>query len=587
MPAIAELITDVIAERGASTPFARGHASWLPGTSASATRSMRHLGPDRAVIAARPGPSDGGVCPRPAPRPGNRPREQLGEGRAGRRGRSGRCASQHTAARVAAGPGAAEQPADEWWDAVRTLVAATIGAGTAAVPRPGPGARRDMRQRALSDAAPRRRRRPAARPRAPVRRPASGRRRRARRRPRRREPRRRRVAAQAPVARPRAPGHASPNADAVRSARSRRVPAHRRPWPRPSQRATDRRPVRRGPARLATGRVCRPPASTPTALPPLRRAGEVLGVVTAGAAGASGLPAGTPVVVGMGDTPAELLGAGVVEPGEVLLYYGTTTSVDVCTHSFEEYLRDPSSIADWAPYREVAYAVLGPVLPVGRRRARAARALGARATTSRRWTTAATRIAPSARGSVRRSPLPRPRPPRAAGPAPGDRRPRRGPLQGRPPPGRARVVRVRDARGTGGRWAPAGTASVHRDRRWRGERVLAPARERRPRSRADVAAGGRRRARQRGARRLGDLRERRVRAGSWRRDAGATTRSRTRTGTASRTSGSGRGAVSATRSREPSRRRRSRDRRRRLGVQPLSGVTRRKTRRRPDRPLSS
>jgi xylulokinase len=101
----------------------------------------------------------------------------------------------------------------------------------------------------------------------------------------------------------------------------------------------------------------------PRALPPLRRAGEVLGHVTLEAATAVGLPAGTPVVVGLGDTPAELIGAGVVHPGEVLLYYGTTTTVDVCSHDFESYLRDPAPIVDWAPYNEVAYAVLGPVLP--------------------------------------------------------------------------------------------------------------------------------------------------------------------------------------------------------------------------------
>jgi xylulokinase len=101
----------------------------------------------------------------------------------------------------------------------------------------------------------------------------------------------------------------------------------------------------------------------PAALPPLRRAGEVLGPVARGPASSTGLPAGAGVVVGMGDTPAELIGAGVARPGEVLLYYGTTTSADVCTHEFEGYLRDPSPIADWGPYHEVAYAVLGPALP--------------------------------------------------------------------------------------------------------------------------------------------------------------------------------------------------------------------------------
>lgn len=101
----------------------------------------------------------------------------------------------------------------------------------------------------------------------------------------------------------------------------------------------------------------------PAALPPLRGAGEILGGVTRAAEAETGLPAGTPVVVGLGDTPAELLGAGVVRAGDALLYYGTTTSCDVCTHDYAAYLRDPSPIAAWAPYHEVAYAVLGPALP--------------------------------------------------------------------------------------------------------------------------------------------------------------------------------------------------------------------------------
>lgn len=109
--------------------------------------------------------------------------------------------------------------------------------------------------------------------------------------------------------------------------------------------------------------VCTAVELDPDALPPLRRAGEVLGRVTPEAAGATGLPVGTPVVVGLGDTPAELIGAGVVHPGQVLLYYGTTTTVDVCSHDFESYLRDPAPIVDWAPYHEVAYAVIGPALP--------------------------------------------------------------------------------------------------------------------------------------------------------------------------------------------------------------------------------
>jgi len=97
-------------------------------------------------------------------------------------------------------------------------------------------------------------------------------------------------------------------------------------------------------------------------LPPLRRGGEIIGHALPGAAADLGVPAGTPVVVGLGDTPATLVGAGVVHAGDAMVYYGTTTTLDVCTHDFAAYLADPSPIRDWAPYREVGYAVLGPAI---------------------------------------------------------------------------------------------------------------------------------------------------------------------------------------------------------------------------------
>ncbi len=62
---------------------------------------------------------------------------------------------------------------------------------------------------------------------------------------------------------------------------------------------------------------------SPSQLPPVRAAHEVLGEVTAEAASASGLRAGTPVVVGGGDFAAATLGAGIVEEGEACLMLGT------------------------------------------------------------------------------------------------------------------------------------------------------------------------------------------------------------------------------------------------------------------------
>ena len=62
---------------------------------------------------------------------------------------------------------------------------------------------------------------------------------------------------------------------------------------------------------------------TPAQMPPVRRAHEVLGVVTPEAARASGLTAGTKVVVGGADFAAATLGAGVVDEGEACLMLGT------------------------------------------------------------------------------------------------------------------------------------------------------------------------------------------------------------------------------------------------------------------------
>ena len=81
----------------------------------------------------------------------------------------------------------------------------------------------------------------------------------------------------------------------------------------------------------------------PAVLPEIRTAGSVLGTVSADAARQTGIPAGTTVIVSVPDTPAALLGAGVVRQGGVLLYYGTTATADACLHDVETYLRIPPS----------------------------------------------------------------------------------------------------------------------------------------------------------------------------------------------------------------------------------------------------
>lgn len=65
----------------------------------------------------------------------------------------------------------------------------------------------------------------------------------------------------------------------------------------------------------------------PSLLPPLATAGQVIGKLTASAAKACGLEPNTPVVVSGSDTHCGILGAGVVEPGEVGIIAGTTTPV--------------------------------------------------------------------------------------------------------------------------------------------------------------------------------------------------------------------------------------------------------------------
>lgn len=62
-------------------------------------------------------------------------------------------------------------------------------------------------------------------------------------------------------------------------------------------------------------------------LPALRWPGEVAGGVTADAAAATGLPVGTPVLVGTSDGPTEALAVGASRPGIVAATYGSTTTL--------------------------------------------------------------------------------------------------------------------------------------------------------------------------------------------------------------------------------------------------------------------
>lgn len=59
-------------------------------------------------------------------------------------------------------------------------------------------------------------------------------------------------------------------------------------------------------------------------LPEIRQTTDVAGRITAGAALATGLAQGTPVIVGTIDAPAEAVSVGVVSPGQAMLMYGST-----------------------------------------------------------------------------------------------------------------------------------------------------------------------------------------------------------------------------------------------------------------------
>jgi len=68
-------------------------------------------------------------------------------------------------------------------------------------------------------------------------------------------------------------------------------------------------------------------------LPRITGAAEVIGTVTHGAAVATGLREGTPVVCGSGDVPASALGCGAIEPSTVVYVAGSTDCVAVPTHA--------------------------------------------------------------------------------------------------------------------------------------------------------------------------------------------------------------------------------------------------------------
>ena len=80
-----------------------------------------------------------------------------------------------------------------------------------------------------------------------------------------------------------------------------------------------------------SGALARRLGIDPALLPPVREPFEVLAPVSAAAAAETGLEAGIPVVVGISDYPAALLGSGVIAPGLASDVTGTSTLLTLCT----------------------------------------------------------------------------------------------------------------------------------------------------------------------------------------------------------------------------------------------------------------
>jgi xylulokinase len=81
-----------------------------------------------------------------------------------------------------------------------------------------------------------------------------------------------------------------------------------------------------------------------SAVPPKTLSHAILGAVTPEAAEATGLAVGTPVIGGGADHIASALGAGIVEPGDVLLKFGGSVDVLVAT---DRAVPDPRLYLDY------------------------------------------------------------------------------------------------------------------------------------------------------------------------------------------------------------------------------------------------
>lgn len=74
------------------------------------------------------------------------------------------------------------------------------------------------------------------------------------------------------------------------------------------------------------GLFCRPDQ-----LAEARQVNAIAGYVTAQAAAETGLAEGTPVIIGTGDSTAEAISVGILDPGDMMLQFGSTLFIYCCT----------------------------------------------------------------------------------------------------------------------------------------------------------------------------------------------------------------------------------------------------------------
>jgi xylulokinase len=90
-------------------------------------------------------------------------------------------------------------------------------------------------------------------------------------------------------------------------------------------------------------------------LPPVLSSTEVAGGVTEKAAQETGLAPSTPVIAGTTDTLAALVGSGVQDLGEAMIYYGSTCTLSVITVPLARAMAQPASFGPDSPYQLAVY----------------------------------------------------------------------------------------------------------------------------------------------------------------------------------------------------------------------------------------